>query len=153
MTRPVKILLAIVAVVAIVIQFVRPDRTSPPVDPSHSIEAVLNVPRDVKDTLVRSCYDCHSHQTRWPWYSRVAPVSWLIANDVTEGREALNFSTWRGYPPDRASRKLDEIADMVTRREMPMPIYTYVHRDATLSDAQIKQLVEWARTAGQSIGR
>jgi len=147
MTRPVKILFVVLAVAAVGIQFARPDRTSPPVDPTRTIEAAMAIPADVKPILVRSCYDCHSHQTRWPWYSRVAPVSWLIANDVTEGREALNFSTWRGYPPDRASRKLDEIADMVTRREMPMPIYTYVHRGSALTDAEISRVAEWVRAA------
>ena len=152
MTRPAKLLLIIVVAGLALIQLVRPDRAVLPVDPAQSVEAALVVSPEVKAILVRSCYDCHSRETRWPWYSSVSPVGWLIANDVAEGRRQLDFSTWTQYPADRAARKLDDIVEEVSARGMPMPIYTYMHRDAALSDAQIKLLVYWAQGQKRHLG-
>ena len=90
----------VVALVAI--QLVPVDRTSPPVT------ADIAAPANVRAVLKRACYDCHSNETTWPWYSRVAPVSWLVARDVREGRKELNFSDWGGYAAKRQARKLKE---------------------------------------------
>lgn len=93
----------------------------------------------------RSCADCHSDATRYPWYSYVAPVSMLIAKDVVRGRERLNFSRWNEYSPVRQQRLLSEIANQVKDREMPLRVYTWMHRNAVLSDAEIGDVFKWTQ--------
>jgi len=144
MSRPLKVLILIVVTMFAAIQLFRPDRTSPPSDPAQSVTSVLAVPAPVQTVLARSCYDCHSHRTRWPWYSQVAPVSWLIANDVSEGRDHLNFSTWGSYSAVKAADKLEDIAKELSERGMPPVTYTLIHRDARPSDAEVATVVAWA---------
>jgi hypothetical protein len=126
------------AVVAVGIQLVPVDRSNPPV--------ASEVPADasVRAVLRRSCYDCHSHETAWPWYSKVAPVSWLVAHDVNEGREKLNFSTWDRYTSKQQAKKLKESWEEVAQGEMPLWYYLPLHRDAALSDADKELLRAWA---------
>lgn len=134
----------VLAVLFLGAQAVRPARTNPPIDESKAIYATGKVPSDVRAILDRSCADCHSHATHWPWYSNVAPVSWLVAHDVDEGRGELNLSTWAEYTPKRAEHKLEEICEMVGDGEMPLPIYLFTHRDAVLSGADRSRLCEWS---------
>lgn len=101
---------------------------------------------DVANLLKTACYDCHSNETKYPWYSQVAPVSWLVGKDTREGREELNFSTWQEYDMMEKLKKLDDLVIEVKEGEMPMKIYTLIHSEARLSDAQRQQLVEWAET-------
>ncbi len=128
---------AIVAVVAA--QLVPVDRHNPPV------RMEVDAPADVKRILERSCYDCHSNRTRWPWYSRVAPVSWLVARDVHEGREEINFSEWPMFDFDEQDHLLEQVEKQVTRGKMPLPVYLIMHGDAALSRADRETLLAWAR--------
>ena len=96
-------------------------------------------------TLERACGDCHSEDTRYPWYSYIAPVSWLVANDVTQGREHLNLSRWSEYSLSRRERCLSEIANQVKDGEMPLPLYTLIHRDARLSNADVDAIFQWTQ--------
>jgi Haem-binding domain len=139
-----------VAVAFVLIQFHRPPRVNPPVDPNRTIQAVMPVPPQVDAILKRSCNDCHSHATHWPWYSNVAPVSWLVADDVEEGREHLNFSEWASYPPRDAGHLLEEMCEETGEGEMPLKAYVLTHPRARLSDADKRALCEWA---GQFDGR
>jgi hypothetical protein len=100
--------------------------------------------QEIAGILKTSCYDCHSNETKYPWYSHVAPFSWLVAKDVREAREELNFSTWMDYDMLKKLEKLDDIAIEVGEGEMPLGIYTVIHSDAKLDDAQRKLIVEWA---------
>lgn len=100
----------------------------------------------VLGAIRRSCLDCHSEATRYPWYSYIAPVSLLIANDVKRGREHLNLSRWSEYSLIRRERALSEIANQVKDRGMPLPLYTLLHRDAKLSDADIDAVFQWTQT-------
>ena len=125
--------------------------TNPPADPAQAISARMPVPPDIAGILHRACQDCHSSQTVWPWYSTVAPVSWLVANDVKEGRRELNFSEWGQYPPRRQDRKLKEICEQVVRGKMPMPIYTVMHSQAKLTASDRKALCTWSTAARQSL--
>lgn len=144
MKKFLRFLLLVAVIAFIAMQFIhRPDFTNPPVDEQQTIEAVTDMPPDVRVMLGRSCYDCHSHQTRWPWYSRVAPVSWLVAEDVEHGREELNFSTFATYSTKRQVRKLEEICDEVKKGKMPLGNYLVIHPDAKLSDADRRRLCEW----------
>jgi hypothetical protein len=143
----VKAVFLVLLAIFIVMQFVkRPSYVNPPVDATKTIYAAAPVPQDVHAILDRSCNDCHSNTTRWPWYSRIAPVSWLVADDVEKGRKELNLSTWATSTPRRQAHKLEEMCDQVEEGEMPLPKYLYTHRDAKLSPADRTRLCEWANT-------
>jgi hypothetical protein len=142
--RVLKWLLVVLIVAFIGAQFVRPTRANPPVDASKTIFATGKVPADVRGILERSCADCHSHATVWPWYSKVAPVSWLVAEDVEHGRKDLNLSMWGDYTPKRAEHKLEELCEKVEDGEMPLKKYTFLHPSAKLSDADRRRLCEWS---------
>lgn len=110
------------------------------------VTAKLNVPENIQAILEVSCYDCHSNETNYPWYSRIFPVSYLIAHDVNEGREELNFSEWT-YPPKKANHKLDEIGEeAVEESEMPPWFYVILHPDASLTDGEKKELRAWLQS-------
>jgi hypothetical protein len=135
----------IVLVVAFgLLQLTNPDPTNPPVVAGHDLFAIHPPPAPVAALVRTSCYDCHSNETKWPWYSRVAPMSWLVANDVKNGRAKLNFSDWPVTDPDRAGRKFGNISDEVDSAEMPLKKYTMIHRDAVLSTSQRQAIVDWA---------
>lgn len=142
--RVSKWLLVVLVVAFVGVQFVRPALTNPPVDESKTMFATGKVPADVRGILERSCADCHSHATVWPWYSHVAPASWLVAEDVVDARKELNFSVWGDYTPKRAEHKLEELCEKVEAREMPLKKYTFLHPSAKLSDADRRRLCEWA---------
>lgn len=99
---------------------------------------------ELSGILKTSCYDCHSNETNYPWYSQVAPFSWLVAKDVREAREELNFSTWQDYDMMEKLEKLDDIAIEVGEGEMPLGIYTNIHSEAKLDDTQRQLIVTWA---------
>ncbi len=127
-----------VLVLAIAIQFVPMDATNPPV------ESDIPTSHEVKAVLRRACYDCHSHETVWPWYSRIAPVSWLLTRDVQEGRAELNFSTWNRYSTQEQVEKLKASWTYETEGHMPPWYYLPVHRDAHLSAQDRDLLRQWA---------
>jgi hypothetical protein len=109
------------------------------------------VSEEVSIILKTACYDCHSNQTKLPWYSHIAPVSWLVTKDVSEGREELNFSEWTTYPKRKLIKKLEEMGEEVDEGEMPLQIYTVIHGDAKLTAEQRKLLVEWTQQESKRI--
>jgi hypothetical protein len=129
---------ALVAALA-AIQLVPVERTNP------QVESDAPVAAELKTVLKRSCYDCHSNETVWPWYSRVAPVSWLVANDVKEGRKEVNFSVWNQYGDNRKARKLKEVVEQVEGGKMPQWYYVFLHPEAKLSANEKELIVRWAR--------
>lgn len=130
-------LLAAVAAAVVVIQFVPygRDHTNPPI----TAEPVWDRP-ETRALAVRACYDCHSSETAWPWYTDVAPLSWLATNHVEEGRAILDFSSW-----DRPQHELDEMAETIDEGEMPPRYYTILHSTARLSAAEKQQLIDGLR--------
>jgi len=148
--RPGRILLWIILAVAVALsiaQLFPVDRSVPVVDPSRGIEAQLAVPQPVADVLNRSCRDCHTYRTRWPWYVRLAPASWFMAGHVREGREHLNLSDWGKYDREEMSDKLDEMCGEVREGNMPLPSYLLLHPGARLSEADITLLCDWSASA------
>jgi hypothetical protein len=135
--------LIVIAVLFVAAQLVRPERGNPPVDTAKTLHATGRVTPDVAAILDRACRDCHSNETRWPWYSQVAPVSWLVARDVRVGRKELSFSTWGDYPVPKRLDKLDEMCKMVREGEMPQFPYPLMHPEARLSDADNETLCAW----------
>ena len=144
--------LGILVAACILIQLKRPDKTNPPVNPAAVYTAHLSVPDDVKAIIGRACNDCHSNETTWPWYSNVAPVSWLVAGDVEQGRRHLNFSEWGTYKKARMIKKLSEIEGEVTDNSMPLQKYVKMHPEAALSDADRDRLSKWAIEEGNKLG-
>ena len=137
-----KIALGAVVVLAL-IQLVPSDRQNPPVT------ADIRVSQDVKVILQRACYDCHSNETTWPWYSRVAPVSWLVHRDVVEGRAELNFSSWESMAPDKRAKKQLKIGKEVTAGEMPLWFYTPLHPHAALTEADKQLIQSWSQSGAE----
>lgn len=133
---------AVLIVALVAIQFVPVDRTNPPV------ETEVPATAEVRSILRRACYDCHSHETVWPWYSRIAPISWLVAHDVNAGREELNLSTWNRYTTKQQLKKLKESWDEVAEGEMPPWMYLPPHPDARLSAEDQAALRAWSQSVG-----
>ncbi len=132
-----KTLLAIAAIL-IIIQFIPVEKTNPPVT------GEINAEPEIASILKRSCYDCHSNQTDWPWYAHIAPVSFLVAHDVAEGREHLNFSIWQNISSEKQRNLISELLEETEKGDMPLPIYTIMHTGTRLSEDEVKALQEWA---------
>lgn len=139
-----RVLLAM-AVLFLLIQAIQPDRSNPPVTGDDIRQHVPVTPR-VSQILNTACFDCHSNETRWPWYSYVAPVSWLVSRDVSGGRRHVNFSEWATYDRRQQIARLGGMADEVKEGAMPLPIYVAMHAEADLSSADRDSLVAWAET-------
>lgn len=127
----------------LVIQSIRIDKTTEPVNPATDFIALTAANAEVANTLKIACYDCHSNQPTYPWYTNIAPISWWIKHHIDEGSHHLNFSIWGTYKEKRKNHKLDECVEMIEEVEMPMSSYTIMHGDAKLTDAQKLQLVEF----------
>ncbi len=140
-----KIAVVVLFVAFIAIQFYRPDFTNPPVVESENLFAGNQVPENVKAILVRSCGDCHTNETVYPWYSKISPSSWFLANHIEDGRKQLNFSIWNTDETRRKDKKLDEICEQIETKEMPLPSYLWIHWDAKLSDEEVKTLCDWSK--------
>lgn len=153
MKKLFKRLLIILGLVLIVMQFFGPAKTNPAVDATKTIQAATAVPPAVTAIMTRACYDCHSHQTQWPWYSHVAPVSWFVIGHVNDGRRHLNFSEWATYEPKRLKRKLEEIKEEVEDGAMPLKSYLPLHPSAKLSVEDIQTLSAWTVAEHQRLAQ
>jgi Haem-binding domain len=129
------------------VQFVGPARSNPVIDPTRALTASTDVPDHVARVFDRACRDCHSNQTRWPWYSHLAPVSWFVIDHVNHGRSHFNYSDWTRYPPDEAARLLQQSCKLVKEQSMPLRSYTMMHRDARLSPTDVEALCAWSKPA------
>ena len=141
MRKKTMVTFSILALV-IAIQLIQVERSNPP------ITANLQVPPAVSDVLHRSCYDCHSNETQWPWYSYVAPVSWMLSRHVHEGREHLNLSTWNENSSGKQAEIVHEIWEEVSEGQMPLRSYLLFHPKAKLSAAELEELHIWAKGPG-----
>lgn len=145
-----KIILGL-AVVLIAIQFFQPLRNQTVEVPATHIERVYAVPQNVKAILTQSCYDCHSNNTRYPWYSRIQPGAWYMARHIKKGKEELNFSEFGDYSIRRQRNKFRAMAGQVKDGEMPLSSYTLIHRNAVLSPEDKQVLIAWFSTMEDSI--
>lgn len=141
---------ALVFVVVLVgAQFIRPDRTNPPTEASRSIEAHVGTGSELPAVLNRACSDCHSNATVWPWYAKVAPVSWLMAYGVSKGRQAVNFSEWAAYSPEKQRALLAMSCEDASHGKMPGP-YTLLHPEMELSSRDVETICLAARQTAAS---
>ena len=137
--KHLKIIFGFVFTGLIVIQFVPVQKTNPPVT------GEIQAPAPVMQILRKACYDCHSNETKWPWYSNIAPISWLVVNDVMEGREEMNFSVWNDFSNNRKYIRQTQCGKLVAQGEMPLWFYVPLHTEASLSQEEIETIVAWAK--------
>ena len=149
--RILKIVLIVFVVIFVGMQAIRPTLSNPPVDESQTINARTHITPQVASILDRSCRDCHTSKTVWPWYTQVAPVSWWLSNHVNDGRRNLNLSEWGKLAPDRQDRKLRQICDQVQDGVMPLSSYLPMHPVAKLSDQDKKVLCDWTEAERQRL--
>jgi hypothetical protein len=128
------------------IQFVKPERSNPTVIASRTLESHVPVPAPVQSILKRSCYNCHSSETVWPWYSRVAPVSWLVADDVKQARQHINFQDWEAQvDPKEANEHLGLMCKQVRAGTMPPWSYRIMHKESPLSADDMNAVCSWSQ--------
>lgn len=139
------------AVILIGIQFFQPPRNQSDDVPASHIERVYAVPQNVKTILVQSCYDCHSNNTSYPWYSSIQPGAWYMAKHIRKGKEELNFSDFGKYSARRQRNKFSAMAGQIKDGEMPLSSYTLIHRNAVLSQEDKRVLMEWFGAMEDSI--
>ena len=144
---------AVLGIGFVVMQFIQPDRSVPAFDPAHDVAKVSPIDASLAEILRRSCYDCHSYETRWPFYGYVAPVSWLLASDVRGGRSHLNFSLWGRYADTRKLQSLDDIHDEISDGGMPLPQYLLLHPGARLSQVERDALLRWTEKEKERLGK
>ena len=130
-------IIIVLAILLVIIQFIPVDKSNP------AIVSEMPAPAEIQEILQRSCYDCHSYKTIWPWYSNIAPISLLIAHDVKEGRENMNFSTWSQYDQRKQIKLFEEIQEVIEKEEMPLTPYLWMHQDARLDINHQKLLKSW----------
>jgi hypothetical protein len=131
--------LLILLLILIAIQFIRPEKTNPPVNEKTTLKA----PENMMEILKRSCYDCHSNETVWPWYSNIAPLSWSIISHVNDGRKALNFSNWTKIDPKIKEKRIKRAIKTTANGMMPLSTYLWLHEDAKLSKEDKEVLKGW----------
>lgn len=138
MKKRTRLLPVYVVGLIVLIQFWPVERTNP------RVSSDIQTPKEVEEVLRAACYDCHSNETRWPWYSHVAPVSWLIAHDVTEARDRFNLSEWGSVPAEERQVLVRQMWKEVEKGGMPLPVYRIMHPEARLSENQKSVLRDWA---------
>lgn len=143
----------IVLVLLAAIQLIPVAKTNPTSDPVGSIWVMQNVPADIGAILQRSCQDCHSNRTKWPWYSHVAPVSWTVASDVNGGRRHFNMDEWGEYSLEKKQSKLTKICEELKSGDMPDSKYLWIHRSAKLTNQQRATLCDWAEAIRKGLAQ
>lgn len=138
------------AVVFLLAQFIRPTKNLSG-DETNSIHKKFALPADVKTTLEVACNDCHSNKTVYPWYAEIQPVAWWLQKHVNHGNSHLNFSTLGAKPAWLQNHKMEEVQEMIEKNKMPLNSYTWVHRDAVLSEAQKSAIIAWTKTVRDSL--
>lgn len=135
----------------IILQFFQPDKNLGDINLRDDLFQVATIDDSVKTLLENSCYDCHSNHTKYPWYSYISPVSLFLNNHIVEGKAELNFSDWGTYSKIDKISHLDDICDAVSEGEMPPGSYLILHKDASLSEKNIKKICDWAETEGMRL--
>lgn len=139
--KSLKWILSVLIALFALLQLTTPAHVNPPV--RNDFIAAMSPPENIAAMFRAACYDCHSDETRWPWYSHIAPISWQIAQDVNDGRKHIDLSEWPINDPDLALKKLEHMSDEIDDGDMPLAKYTLIHKDARLTSAQRNDLTRW----------
>lgn len=146
----VKKVLMVLLVVLVIIQFFKPTKNTAAGVQVNAIENVYTVPSQITGILQKACNDCHSNNTKYPWYVNIQPVAWWMDDHIKEGKRELNFSEFGTYSLKRQDHKLEEVTEQIVD-EMPLQSYTLVHRNAKLTETEKKALTDWANTLRKEI--
>jgi hypothetical protein len=140
----IKKILLILLVILVIIQFIHPAKNIHPEAQPADISSVYDVPADVDTILVTACKDCHSNNTRYPWYNNIQPVAWFLDYHVHDGKGSFNLNEFASYPAARKYDKVKEIKKQIDDGDMPLWSYTLIHRDAILTDAEKNTIITWS---------
>ncbi|MBH1960310.1 MAG: heme-binding domain-containing protein [Flavobacteriia bacterium] len=146
-----KKVLVILLVAIVLIQFFPIDKNNPAPTPGMDFLAIKNTPESTANLIRNGCYDCHSNESKYPWYSNVQPIAWFLKDHIDEGRKKLNFSTFATYEPKRQAHKLFEAVEMVENGEMPLDSYVLGHPEADFTDAQKQELIKYFKMVESDI--
>jgi hypothetical protein len=135
----------------IIIQFFQPKKNDKIMNPKNDIIFSVEIPAMVKQKIVNACYDCHSEKTAYPFYNRIAPVSWMMARHIREGKDHLNFSAWATYDKKKQIKLLSNICDEITAGEMPVKSYVIMHSKAVINEKEVKDICAWTDQAAEQI--
>ncbi len=148
----IKKILLLLLIVFIIAQFFGPDKNEESTDTIVAFFEDTNPPDEIKLILKENCFDCHSSFTRYPWYNNITPVNYWMADHIKHAKGHLDFSKWNDYSVKKKDHKLDELVEMVEKKEMPLPSYTWMHSDANLTDKQITNVIAWAKQVRSKYG-
>ncbi|MFN8271977.1 MAG: heme-binding domain-containing protein [Chitinophagaceae bacterium] len=146
-----KIILLILFILFVAIQFIQPVKNISGVVAASRFSNLYNAPDSIENILQMACYDCHSNNTRYPWYANIQPAAWVLQNHITKGKSELNFDEFASYSARRKLSKLKSMISQVNDGEMPLQSYTWIHKDARLSDDQKKILLAWVKETIDSL--
>lgn len=146
-----KKILLVLLVILIIIQFIHPARNISTADQPNSIAKAYNVLADVKTILAKACMDCHSNNTRYPWYFKIQPIDWWLTHHISEGKRELNFDEYINKSIRYQYNKLEETEKQVKEEEMPLTSYTWIHKDAILTQPEKNTLINWAESIRNEI--
>ncbi len=141
--KVLKVIATILLLIVVGIQFIPITRNQSDIVPPTDLMEVYNVPEQVEVIFKTSCYDCHSNNTIYPWYNKLQPVSWIMEGHIKEGKAELNFNEFGSYSERRQKSKFKSILSQVKDDEMPLASYTWMHREAKLSENKKKALEDW----------
>lgn len=130
----------------VVIQFISIDKANPKVNEMEDFISNTRPPAKVADMIRNACYDCHSHETTYPWYTNVQPVAWWIKGHIKEGKKHLNYSEWASYSEDKQTHKIEESIEEIESNHMPLKSYTWTHSKAKLSHRDREEMIQWLKS-------
>lgn len=145
------IIIASVIFLFFVIQFFQPAKNDNLINPQNDIVFKLDIPAAIKKKIVNACYDCHSNKTAYPFYNNIAPVSWMMARHIREGKDHLNFSEWANYDRKKQIKLLTKICDEITSGEMPLKSYVFMHKNAIIDEKELKEICTWTEQASEQV--
>lgn len=151
MKRILTIVTIVILAFLVIIQFFPPEKNDKLVNPQNDIAFSVNIPANVKNKIVDACYDCHSDKTKYPFYNRIAPVSWLLARDIRHAKKHVNFSEWAGYSRKQQIKILTSICDELTAGEMPLKSYVFMHSKAVINQDEREAICKWTEQAAEEI--
>lgn len=149
--KKIWIIIGALFVIFIIIQFFQPAKNDKVANPKNDIVFALQIPTNVKQKIVNACYDCHSEKTVYPFYNRIAPVSWIMAHDIKEGKSHMNFSAWATYDKKKQIKLLGDICDELKAGEMPLKSYVLMHSRAVINEKEVADICAWTETAAEEV--
>ncbi len=144
-------ILVSLAVIFIIIQFFQPKKNISKGETTEDIIFQLQIPSNVRGNLANACFDCHSNNTRYPFYNNFAPVSWFLNYHITHAKKHLNFSEWGTYDKKKQLKLLNDICEELNSDEMPLQSYVWMHSSANLNEKEKKDICDWTDSAGEEV--